>query len=343
MPESSESTTDARALPRYLSPRAVWTLLGAVFVLGAAVIAIVIFSGGSRHPGVEFVGFSRDSTATVGFAGVFPPEKEPPLARPLGITGDGKRLYIALADAGTIAVFDYDGTAEETLPVPPAENMPTATPIAVALMPDGRLLVADTTGSRVVAMAAGKGGDVTRFGPASGQGAIRKPTALATLGKRVFVADSADSSVSEYDESGAFVKSMTFDAPAPRFVGGLVAHDGKLYVSDSNAGRVVIVDLESGKQRGVFERQLGLPRGLAVDGKGDVFVSETFGRRLTLFDPSGSTVIDTIADARTERIDEGGMPSSPESVFWDEKDSRLYVTDAVAGRVLVYNLRDKVE
>ncbi|MDP2234129.1 MAG: hypothetical protein Q8K89_10870, partial [Actinomycetota bacterium] len=93
----------------------------------------------------------------------------------------------------------------------------------------------------------------------------------------------------------------------------------------------------TGAQSGVLQRRLGLPRGVAVTQGGKIMVAETFGRRISVFDPSGASIIDVFPDASTEGVANDGLLEAPESLVWDEESSRLYVTDVNAGRIKVYN------
>lgn len=326
---------------RTIRARTLWFVLAATFVLGVAVIALML-----RTPDTDpaerppLLTLSEDSTATVGYAGSIPSAEQPALARPLGLAGDGSVLYVALADAGAVAAFRYDGAHEGTIPVAPAEGAAGSTPVDVAMLSDGRLAVVDTAGRRVVIVdpsdpqARGE-----EFGGGAGEGRILEPTAVESADGSIYVADASDGSVRVYLESGAFKRAMRFESPAPSFIGGLSVSGDTLYVSDSNADRVLIVDLRNARQIGVLQRRLGLPRGVVVNDAGEIMVAETFGRRVSVFDPTGAAVLDMFPDAATVDAGEQGMLQSPESLVWDGRAGRLYVTDAIAGRIKVYNYR----
>lgn len=330
---------------RGLSPRTAWVLLAVALLAGGAVFAYVLTRPTPQpaDAGMQFVDFSEDSTATVGFSAQFPEPPLAPLARPLGAVGDGEFLYIALADAGAIGVFEYDGSHVATLTVPAAPDTP-AYPVDLSFLGEDRLIVVDTAAQRVVTMASYGSDEATAtFGPAEGDGALVQPTAVEVAGDAVFVADGSDGSVREYKANGAFVRTLTFNDPQPSFVGDLLAADGVLFVSDSNAGRVLLVDLATGTQSGAVQRRLALPRGLALDDGGGVFVAEAFGPRVALFDPTAQTLIDLIGESSTERLEAGGELSQPESLVWDGQSQRLYVVDSAQGRVKVYNVREEAE
>jgi len=327
---------------RTVRARTLWIALAAVFVAGSAAIWLLLVrgDGGAIQTGTQLVGLSSDSTATVGYAGAIPSYEESSLPRPLGLDGDADSLYVALADAGTVGVFDYEGSFEATWPIAAVDGAPRSTPVDLTVLSDGRLAVVDTAGSRVVVIDPGDPnaqGEV--FSGGDGEGRIVDPTAIDSSAGMIYVADAADGSVKEFAETGAFIRAMAFESPRPTFIGGLCVADRTLWVSDSNADRVLAVDLESGRQTSTLIEQLGLPRGVAVTGTGEIMIAETFGRRISVFDPEATTVVDEFPDTGTENVGERGLLQAPESVLWDEESSRLYVTDAIDGRVKVYNYR----
>lgn len=338
-----QAPATATTPPTGIRPRTLWLTILAFVLLGSALIAWLILRDSTPAPVDKLATFSPESTATVSLAGRFPREGDPAISRPLGIEGDGEVIYVALGGEGAIGIYSYEGSREGTIVVPPAKDMPVSSPVDFAIMSDGKLAVVDVAGSRVVIVdpERPKAAPVA-FASDEGTNTIANPTAIARVGSVVYVADSSDHSVREYTTKGTFRRRLEFDAPGLTFVGGLIATQDNVYVSDSNANRVVIVDRATGKQAGTMSTQLELPRGLAVDEQGAVWVAETFGARITRFDPTGQVVLNVIGDAEDEDIPTGDMLQSPESIFWDEGTSRLYVSDTVAGCMCVYNVRREV-
>lgn len=328
--------------PRSISGKRLAVVLVAVFVLGSALIAFLLLRSPAAPtpPRTPLAVLSPDSTATAGFAGMIPSAEESALPRPLGLDGDGERLYVALADLSAIGVFTYEGVSEETISVSAAQGAAVSTPVDLAIFSDGNLGIVDTAGSRVLIVDPGdpKARGV-EFGGGSGKSRIVSPTAIDAQDGLVYIADSSDGSVREYEESGKLLRTMSFEAPNPTFVGALCVAGETLWVSDSNADRVIAVDLATGAQSGILERRLGLPRGVAVTKGGRIMVAETFGRRISVFDPTGASVVDVFPDALTEGVANDGLLEAPESLVWDEAGARLYVTDVNVGRIKVYNYR----
>lgn len=331
----------AGSAQRTISARSLWIAIAALLAVGVLLIVVVVWhpSIGGRTDSGGLVRLSDDSTASVGYAGAVPSVEESSLPRPLGIDGGQDRLYVALADASAIGVFTYDGERVGTLAVEPATGVAVATPVDVAVLSDGRLLVVDTAAKRIVSVDPKNGQEGGESFAATEETGLRNPTAVDADEGRVFVADAGDGAVKEYTQEGEYVRSMRFDAPAPEFVGGLCAGGGMLWVSDSNADRVVGVDLESGSQTTVLPGSLNLPRGVAVGADGEIMVAETFARRVSVFDETGARLLESFPDERTDALAEGAELRAPESLYWYARESRLYVSDAVEGRIKVFNIR----
>ncbi len=332
-------------MSRGIRPRTLWATVASILLTGAVVFAVWhAMRLESPDQGVTFEPFAEGSQATVAYAGQFPPEGSPPLPGPRGIATDGERLYVTLADAGSVGVFGYDGTRVATLAVPPAQDAPVAYPIDVAVLADGRLAVVDTSGSRVVFVdPQNPDADVVTLA-STGRAVVGQPTAVEYHDGELYVADASDGSIKIFDDAGAAQRVIAVDLePRLTYVGGLLAAEGTLWVSDSNAGRVLALDPADGRLLGSLQRRFDLPRGIVIDSAGRVFVAETFGRVVSIFEPDGATVVDTVADARTEGVDRGGFLTAPEAMLWDVANARLYVTDSAEGRVKIYNVREAAE
>ncbi|MDZ4178391.1 MAG: hypothetical protein U1E29_04040 [Coriobacteriia bacterium] len=316
--------------------RSVLFTVAILFAVGLAASLLGRDAGG----GIAFVDFADGSTATVGFAGRFPPVGTPPLNRPLGMTGDGERLYVALADAGAVGVFGYDGSFIETLAVPPAAGAPVAYPVDVALLADGRLAVVDTSGTRVVAIRITD--PEADFEPFAISPAVGQPTAVAAFDGVVYVYDASVGVVRTYAEDGRHLGDLGTELrPSIGFAGGIEVTDDTVWISDSNAARVVGLDRADGTLRSMIQHRFDLPRGLTVAPDGRIFVAEAFGQTIGVFDAAGSLRVDAVEEDSLEDLIGGGVALSPEDVVWCPLTSRLYVTDSAAGLIKVYNIREE--
>lgn len=329
---------------RGVSPRRLLMVVVVLILLGVGAFLwwwLTRADVAEQSDAIEFTYFTPESTATVSFAGAFPPTGRPPIARPLGIDGDGERLFVAEADAGLVSMRSYDGALIATFTVEPADNAAAFYPVDVAILPDGTLGVVDTAGSRVVWIdpdAPETSGDLL------GSVEVLQPTAIDASDTKVFVADAVSGAILAFaldapDEIRELGRALD---PRLSFVGGLAYDGNTLLVADSNAGRILRLDATSGEQVGFVEQRLELPRDMAVLTNGRIAVVETFARRVAIFDSAGAVLIDIVGDERTERLSQGGVLAAPEGVLWDPAALRLYVTDAASGQVKIYNVREEI-
>lgn len=318
----------------YVRPRTLVTAMIAIVVI--AIIAVVVSLILGNHPGrVTLADLSDETTATVGFAGSFPAEEDAALANPLGIAYAGRRLYVAESDAGRVAIFDERGGRVGAIELAPAKGLPTVYPASIAVA-DDRLAIVDNTAPRVIVVDAEPAdpADVVITLGERGNAPVQ-PTAVAYADGEYFVADAGDKSIKVYDAEGAHVRTLG-ETLAPRlaFVGALEVGEAGLSATDSNAGRVVVIDPQTGVLRTTFPDRMTLPRGMAALGDGVLAIVDTFERSVFITEADGTrrSTIDaiTVPDA---------LLDSPRDAAWIDEDRRLYVTDATTGRVYVYNVR----
>lgn len=306
-----------------------------IALLVAAIVVGVVLWWFHFEPGRASVGAGvQGQTAHASFAGVFPSEEETPLANPLGIVAEGGRLFVAESDAGVIGVFDPEGARLGDIVLAPESGMPTAYPSVLAIA-DGRLAVVDNAGDRVIVVDALPADPAeVRLTLGAGENVPLRPTAVTYADGEYLVADAADGTIKAYDGSGGYLLTLRSDALSSLgSVGGLAVADDGLVVSGSNAGRVAVLDLETGKQKRTLGDSYKLPRALV----------ELDGRRMAVVDTLSHAVYIVGADgSRLFSLDATSVPegplNSPRGAAWMQERSRLYVTDADLGRVLVYEL-----
>lgn len=321
-------------VPR-MSVRPRTLILVMLLIVAAAAAAVWLTLGEVSRPGrVELRSLSEDSTATVSLAGVFPPEDREPLANPLGIVSDGELLYVAESDAGRIRVFDLRGGEVGTIGLPKAKDATSAYPAALALAGEGRLAVVDNAGSRVIVVSTEPAETAKIILTLGGKAGTGQPTSVAYAGGEYFVFDASAPAVRVYDGSGKASRMIAADLePQVSFASGMVGTADTLFVTDSNAGRVLALDVATGATRFLFDMRFTLPRALAPMGDDGMAVVDTFDRAVYLTDGEGARL-----DAITVETVPDGPLASPRGVAWDEAARRLYVTDAGTGRVVVYNV-----
>lgn len=112
--------------------------------------------------------------------------------------------------------------------------------------------------------------------------------------------------------------------------GLFVDNDKRLYMTDTGAARVTVVDLKTMDAFSFFETpegDLAMPMAVVADSTGRIFVSDAILSRVFIFDRRGKFV----AALR-------GEFERPTGMAIDEINDRLYVTDSAAHVVYVYRL-----
>ncbi len=323
-----------KGMSRGVRPRTLLGIIALIIIAAAIVVAVLLYY---PRGGVELVGFSKESTATVSYAGMFPAEGEPNLLNPLGIVSRAGNIYVSESDAGRIRVFGLRGQDEGSIVLPVRAGAPTAYPSDIATLGTDRLVVVDNSGSRILILDAdpkAKSPGATVIGE-SGANGVKSPTAVAVDGETIYVADGGDLTIKAYGSDGAYLRTVVKGSVnTAAYAGGLVILDGTLYATDSNAGRMVMFDIATGTTKGTFPGSFALPRGVGVGIAGDLLVVDTFQRVVKLLSPAGAPV--DVIDGST---DSEGSLGSPRGTTWVASTGRVYVTDAQAGRVVVFNMR----
>ncbi|MHB1340762.1 MAG: NHL repeat-containing protein [Coriobacteriia bacterium] len=322
--------------PRGVRPRDLLAAIGIILLV--AVIAGAVWWYASRPVGkVDLRRPPADTTQTVTYAGTFPAEDRPRLLNPLGIAIEGERLYVAESDAGRISVFGLSGEEIGTIAVPVAVGSPAAYPADVAMVNAESVAVVDTAARRVVLLAADPEAtaEPTIVGAADKKTAPVQPTAVAAADGELYVADGAAHDIKVYDSDGVFVRSIGADlTPALTFVGGLCVLGDGLYATDSNAGRVLVLNKSTGEQVTIFSESRALPRGIAQGPDEGLLVVDTFSRMVDITSADGVRI-----DGIDGNVAGEGTLGSPRDVAWYAAETRAYVTDAARGVISVYNIR----
>jgi sugar lactone lactonase YvrE len=314
----------------------------AVAVLAAILVLVGFGVWWFLNPGddgsVVLVPAPSESTATITFAGVFPAAEDPALRNPLGIAIIGERVFVSESDAGVVREFAADGGRVRTIALPKADGAAGVYPADLAVVDDDTIAVVDTASSRVLLLSVTEGaGEPIIVGADAVATAPHQPTAVARLDDGIAVADGGDHVIRVYDATGGYLRSLGDSLTPPlSFVGGMSLVGGRLYVADSNAGRVIMLDPETGAQVGTLPERVKLPRGIGPAGTGRVLVVASFGRTLSLYDAVGRLRAAVTSDTEAFQVD--ARLVLPNGVAWMAPAGRAYVTDAGDGRIRVYNV-----
>ncbi|MDX6308556.1 MAG: tripartite motif-containing protein 71 [Nocardioidaceae bacterium] len=205
-------------------------------------------------------------------------------------------------------------------------------PVGVSFAGNGDLYVTDSFNQRVVVCRTPSNICDRTFGGIGGTGGhFRYPRGIEVVGSTVWVADSENQRVESFTLAGGFLKlyKPTGTTLLRDYSVAIDPSDGSIWVTDTYHDRIVNFAAD-----GTVRRSWGAgttkPAGIAVDPKGDVFVSDSGGNRVLKCSASGSCT--TLAGPGTS----AGHVENPNglTVVGDE----LYVADSNNNRVQVFSL-----
>ena len=321
---------------RFLSRRRGAVLLTVASLVGLiAVIALGIYYLIKREPvtalpGVQQLAQPIPPRPLFSFSGVSAPVG-------VSVTPDGQRIYVAEGGGQRlIKVFDREG--RPTAELAPAESEPgTRTPGEMSLDPQGDLYVADR-------LRAG----IDMYNPSLQWAGVFRPQSVDDLhgwlpngvsygpDGRLYVTDIGheEHDVLVLTGDGTLVRRFGKSTGLP---GGLtypvqavVDEDGRVYVSDGNAARVLAISPRGTAVVGASGAEgLGLPRGLAI-ANGKLFVADARANRIVVF---------TLGDQPTYLYgfgDSGTDPMAFPNAVAVDRSGRVYVADWANDRVQVW-------
>ena len=258
-------------------------------------------------PRIKFVGLLRSqedlgrNSAELFLEALLGPKKVPDsLQQPMGIapSRDGKRLYVTDYARPGVVVFDFESRRRSLL-----------------------------------------GGETHGF---------MGPLGVAVDDKNnVYVADALSKLIRVFDPSGKFLRNISHDLLERPTGIAIDAVRRRLYVidpsyrnSDNHMLHILDMDTEvclkhfggQGDEPGKFF----FPTYVAVDGKGNVYVTDTMNARVQVFDPDGRHLW-----TFGQRGDGYGMFDKPKGVAVDSFGN-LYVVDSAWSNVQIFNQRGEV-
>ena len=258
------------------------------------------------------------------------------LLRPGVVLGDDRgRLFVS--DTARAGVFVFDEPAGELLLWTEADaNQALVSPAGLALAPQGGLYVADAELGRVVRLDAG-GVPMGQIG----HGLLQRPTGLARDPRQglLYVADTYAHDIKVFNDAGALLHVIgrrgsgdgEFNYPTH-----LAFMQGELYVTDTLNHRIQVFGADGQVlarkfgERGLFLGNLVRPKGVAVDGEGNVYVVESYYDSLLVFSSRGEFLL-PIGGTGTAT----GRFYLPAGV-WVDSRNRVHVADMFNGRVVLF-------
>ena len=215
---------------------------------------------------------------------------------PVYVAVDPQNDEVYVTDRLTGAIYIYDTSGAYSRTFQPKEPIPAWQPLGVAFSPAGDLWVTDLSAP------------FHRIEVFDREGNLKQ-----TIGSK-----------DEFD----FPNMVAFDKA------------GNAYLSDSNTGRLAILDPAgnqlAGISRGAGEGALGLPRGVAIDDTGRLYVVDATGHAVHLYRtgtaPEWRPTF--VADFGSQGVANGQF-EYPNGVATDTR-ARIYVTDRENDRVQVW-------
>lgn len=215
-----------------------------------------------------------------------------PLLKPFGLALD-ENDNICLTDTGSNAACYYDRAKKKWHRWTKIGDVRLVSPVAVAKQRE-TFFVADSALGRIIAF--------KEDGKISFQitNHLGRPSGLAILNDRLFVADAQRHAIAAFSLRGEFLREFgrrgighgEFNFPTHLAGDG----HGNLFVTDSMNSRVQILDSE-GNYKGEIGNigdspgHFGRPKGVAVDSLGSVYVLDGLFDNLQIFDRSGRLLL----------------------------------------------------
>ena len=257
------------------------------------------------------------------------------LKRPQSGTVDGQGRVL-VTDVANHAVFVFDQASGKLLVWEMAqETRKFVTPIGIAVGAEGHILVADAELGQVFRLDR-DGKPLGSFG----KGLLSRPTGLARDPKqgRIYVADTHAHVIKVFDDAGVLVQTIAQrgeDEDGLNFPTHLAYADDRLYVADSMNARIQIFDaqghlVQTLGQRGLYKGNFTRPKGVTVDGQGNIYVVESFYDNLLVFNKRGEFLM-PIGDTGKD-VGQFYLPAG----LWSDPQGRVYVADMFNGRVVIF-------
>lgn len=258
------------------------------------------------------------------------------LQRPqAGVVDEEGRILVTDVSRGGVYVFDEANGRLDVWEMASGLTRFVA-PSGIALGPEGRVFVADADLRRVFLLdRRGNGIGVL------GRDQLERPTGLAwdPEDALLYVADTHAHQIKVFDMTGRLVRTIGERGERPgqfNFPSHLALRHDRLYVSDSMNARVQVISLDGEEGPLVFGNRGGrlgdfaLPKGVAGDSEGNIYVVESYYDHLLIFDRRGQFLLPIGGSGK--KTGEFYLPGG----VWVDARNRVFVADTFNGRVVIF-------
>jgi len=217
-------------------------------------------------------------------------------------------------------------------------------PVGIGIDKTGLIYICDTGGGRIVIYS--REGSFLRDFTLETDVAGARPRPVDIIADEVrrllYISDNANHAVLVYTKKGEYLKKWGTrggGAEEFRYPATLALKDGKLYITDVLGTRVQVIDTADGKfvrqigHWGVLPGELFRPKGVALDGGGLVYISDSYMDVIQVFSGEGDFMY-VLGDGygKIRRF------TSAATIYIDGA-SRLYVAEVLKNRVGVYSFK----
>lgn len=301
-------------------------LLRAIAAALLASWATVTFAAGIPTVGVRFL-FDITGQGVGGFL----------LPTDVAVSDDG-RIYVVDGGNHRVVVFDRNGKYLLTIGRKGSGEGQFKDPVGIGTDGKGRVYVADTGNHRIQVFDAN--GRLQYAFPVVDEGLAIRPIDVATdpSGAMIFVSGNNNHRIMSFAAPGKLLRKWGGNGEAGgqfRYPASVVVSIDGIYVADALNSRVQGFDVEGALNIqvgtwGVLPGQLFRPKGVAIDGKKRIYISDSYMDVIQVYDDEGRFLHVLGQDGKPQRfVSAGGIAIG--------RDKRLYTAEILRNKVSVYS------
>jgi DNA-binding beta-propeller fold protein YncE len=255
-----------------------------------------------------------------------------PVDLDLAVNGD---VYVLDKEASKVFVFDASGKPKLDFGRSGSDPGQLDEPEAIALSPKGQVFVTDTENDRIQAYDV-SGKFLFHFGSSGDQpGQLNEPTGLAIdqFGI-IYVADRNNQRIQTFSHHGIFLQTFNLEAPPSDIA---IDTEGNILALIPDTLQIMKINPQNQKRELVYQTGqrpdfLSSGSGIAVDMRGDIYITERSGDSIKKIDTKGNLLVafGSEGEGRGQFDDPGGMTT--------DRQGFIYIADSDNHRVQVFHV-----